>query len=45
VWLVAAFFNAWWGYALAGALSVVAGGVVYWGWRRTERSLKVADIL
>lgn len=45
VWLVAAFFNAWWGYALAGALSVAAGGVVYWGWMRTERSLKVADIL
>lgn len=45
VWLFAAFFHAWWAYTLAGVLTVAAAGVVFWGWRRTERSLQVADIL
>ncbi|MCS6902146.1 MAG: hypothetical protein RMJ98_21230 [Myxococcales bacterium] len=44
-WMFAAFFHAWWAYTLVGVLTVAAAGVVYWGWRRTERSLQVADIL
>jgi hypothetical protein len=45
VWLFAAFFNAAWAYILAGVLSAAAGGVVFWGWKRTEHSMKVAEIL
>lgn len=45
VWLFAAFFHAWWGYTIAGILTAVAIGVVYWGWNRTQRSMKVAEIL
>lgn len=45
VWLVAAFFNAVWAYALAGVLTLAVGGVVYWGWSRTQKTRKVADIL
>lgn len=45
VWMLAAFANRWWGYALAGVLTALAAAVVGWGWQRTVRTRKVADIL
>lgn len=44
-WLVAAFVNHWIAYAVVGALTVAAAGLVLWSLRRLEGSRKVADIL
>lgn len=45
VWLVAAFLRHWVGFAVAGALTVAAAGLVVWTWRRVERSKKLASIV
>ncbi|MCC6647633.1 MAG: tetratricopeptide repeat protein [Polyangiaceae bacterium] len=44
-WLIAAFFNHWVGYAIAGALTLAAGGLAAWALRRLEKTKAVASIL
>lgn len=44
-WLVAAFVNHWIGYAIAGAVTLAAAGLVGWAYRRLSKTRAVADIL
>ena len=44
-WLVAAFVHHWAGYALMGALTLAAAGLVFWAFQRIQKSKRVADIL
>jgi hypothetical protein len=45
IWLVAAFVGHWGGFLVAGIITALAGGLVYWSMRRLGRSQKVAGIL
>lgn len=45
VWLLAAFIRHWAGFAVAGALTVAAIGLVLWALRRIDKAKKVANIL
>lgn len=44
-WLIAAFFNHWIGYTIAGVLTAAAVGVTLWALRRLSRTKAVANIL
>lgn len=44
-WLIAAFFNHWIGYSLAGALTLAAIGLALWALRRLNKTKAVASIL
>lgn len=45
IWLVAAFVGHWGGFVVAGIVTALAGGLIYWSMRRLGKSQKVAGIL
>jgi hypothetical protein len=44
-WMLAIFVNKWWSYAIVGAVTAAAAGLVVWAWQRLEKTRKVTDIL